>query len=185
MSEILLAKGGGGGGGGHASSSSHSSSSSSRSSSSSSSSSSKGTSSAKPGSSIKTSSGATVKSSSAKPANSKYSNSTGVVGDNGYTPRFGNGYRAPEGSVVYYPSHSFIDYLPWFYLFSHNSPSSDAATIVQPDGKQIVAPPEKGVDGMAIFNWILLVVMLAAVIAGIVWGVNKITLNKEKQSNVR
>lgn len=187
--QVYFAKGGGGGGhssGGHSSSAGRSSSS--RSSSSSSKSSSKATpskpvagkSTAKPGSTVKTADGKTVKSSTAKPANSKYTKSKGVVGDNGYTPRF-SGYSAPAGSVVYYPQHSGLDYLPWIYLFSqNNSPHNDQATVVQPDGKQVVAEPVKGADGMYIFNWIFLIVICIAVLVGIVWGINKLT--KEKQS---
>lgn len=184
MAKVYFAKGGGGGG--HASSShasaSRSSSSSSKSTSSSKSSSSSrskaattsGKSTAKPGSTVKTASGKTVKSSTAKPTNIKNARSTGVVGDNGYTPRF-NGYSAPTGSVVYYPSYGFSDYLFWSYLFSQNSPHNAQATVVQPDGKQVVAQPQKGVDGMQIFNWIVMILFLLAIIGGIVWCVNKKT----------
>lgn len=129
----------------------------------------------KPGDAVKTKDGKTVKSSTAKPTNSKYKESAGVVGADGYSPRFQSGYSAPPGSVVYYPQHSMIDYLPWVYLLSQQSPATDQAMVVQPDGKQVVAEPERGVDGMAIFNWILLVLIIVAVIAGVVWGVNKLT----------
>jgi hypothetical protein len=125
---------------------------------------------------VKTSDGKEVKTSSDKPKNSKYSSEAGVSGVDGYNPRFNNGYSAPAGSVVYYPQHSFIDYLPWIYLFSHNSPSNDKATVVQPDGKQVEAQPvQEGVDGMAIFNWFLLIVLGLGLIAGIIYLVNKFT----------
>lgn len=123
---------------------------------------------------MKTSDGKTVTSSTAKPANAKYSQSSGVVGDNGYQPKFTSGYSAPAGSVIYYPQHSFLDYLPWIYLFSHDSPRNDAVTVVQPDGKQVEAKPEEGFDGLAVLNWIVLVVIALAVIAGVVWLVQKL-----------
>lgn len=133
----------------------------------------------KPGSKITTSSGKSVQTSSKKPTDTKVNSQAGITGVDGYTPKFKNGYSAPEGSVVYYPQHSFIDYLPWIYLFSNNSPSKDQATIVQPDGKQVTAPPvEEGIDGLAVFNWVLLIVIIVGIIGGIVWGVNKLT-NKD------
>lgn len=138
-----------------------------------------GKSTAKPGAKVKTADGKEVTSSTKKPTNSKFTQSKGVVGDNGYSPRFNNGYTAPPGSVVYYPQHGFIDYLPWIYLFSQDSPAKDQAAIVQPDGKEVTAQPvQEGGDGLAVFNWILLILIALAVIGGIVWGVNKLT-NKE------
>ncbi len=135
-----------------------------------------GTSTAKPGSKIKTADGKQVQSSSKAPTNKNYTNSSGIVGDNGYKPKFTNGYVAPPGSVVYYPQHNFIDYLPWIYLFSQNSPSQDKTVIVQPDNKEVQAQPvQEGVDGPAVFNWILLIAIFIAIIGGVVWGVNKLT----------
>lgn len=145
-----------------------------------------GTSTAKPGSTVKTTDGKTVKSSTVKPNDPKYSKETGIVGDNGYTPRFTNGYAAPAGSVVYYRdnSASALDYLPWIYLFSHNNPATPAAqqaTIVQPDGKQVEAKPaQEGVDGLAILNWILLIGIVLGIIWGIMWGVNKLSTKDNK-----
>lgn len=130
----------------------------------------------KPGDTIKTSDGKSVKTSPIKPANNKYSSSKGIVGEDGYTPKFKSGFQAPVGSTVYYPQHSALDYLPWVYLFSQNSPQHDNVTVVQPDGKQYEQTPEpQGVDGLAVFNWIILVAIALAVIGGIVWGVNKMT----------
>lgn len=175
----IVAKGGGGRGGGGRSSGSKSSSSGSSSKSSTPSTPKPGKSTAKPGTTIKTADGKEVQSSAKKPANTKYQNSKGIVGDNGYQPRFTNGYVAPPGSVVYYPQHSALDYLPWIYLFSQSSPQNDQAIIVQPDGQEVQAAPEAGgVDGMAIFNWIVLIFIFLAIIAGIVWGVNKLTRRK-------
>lgn len=138
-----------------------------------------GTSTAKPGSKIKTANGKTVQSSAQRPANHKYSNSKGVVGDNGYTPRFTSGYVAPAGSVVYYPSHGMSDYLLWAYIFSHDSPRDDQTVVVQPDGKQVSAKPVSGgTDGMLIFNWLLLIIIVCAAVAGVVYLVNKLTSRK-------
>lgn len=138
-----------------------------------------GTSKAKPGSTIKTADGKVIKTSTAKPTNAKYNKSVGVVGDNGYTPRFTSGYQAPAGSVVYYQNHSALDYLPWIYLFSQDhspAPSQQTATVVQPDGKQVVAKPVAGgTDGLAILNWIILIIIVGAIVAGIVALVNKLT----------
>lgn len=141
-----------------------------------------GTSKSTPGSKIKTASGAEAQSSAKKPSNSKFTRSTGIVGDNGYTPRFTNGYSAPAGSVVYYPQHSALDYLPWIYLFnSNNSPRNDHATVVQPDNKEVVVKPEKGgVDGLYILNWFLLIAVVIALISGIVFGVNKLSKRNSK-----
>lgn len=134
-----------------------------------------GTSTKRPGSSVKVG-GKTIKSSTKKPSNGKYRDSRGIVGDNGYSPRFSNGYSAPAGSVVYYPQHSFIDYLPWIYLFAATSPQNDKAAVVQPDGKEVIAEPVKeGVDGLAVVNWMVLIALVLGGIAGIVWLVNRFT----------
>lgn len=133
----------------------------------------------KPGSTVKTTSGKTVKTSSVKPKNSKYTRSTGVVGDSGYKPKFKN-YNAPEGSVVYVPQHDFGDYIFWYYLFNHNSPRNDQATVVQPDNKQVTATPERGgVDGMFVLNWVILIIVVLAIIGGIVYLVNRLTGRKK------
>lgn len=135
-----------------------------------------GTSTAKPGSTIRTADGKTITSSAKAPSQKGYSTSKGVVGDNGYSPRFTNGYSAPPGSVVYYRDTSFADYLPWIYLFGHSNaaPANQEVIVVQPDGKEVQTKPEpQGMDGLAVFNWILLIVIVIAIIGGIVWGVNK------------
>lgn len=170
-------KGGVGGGGRSSSGGGHSNTGGSKSGSSSSSKSSgpaPGTSKATPGSKIKTADGKEVQSSAKKPASSQYKSSNGVVGDNGYTPRYTNGYTPPPGSVVYNRDRDFMDYLPWIYLFSQDSPAKDQQVIVQPDGKEVQAQPvQEGVDGLAVLNWILLIAIIAGIIGGIVWGVNK------------
>lgn len=135
-----------------------------------------GTSKSAPGTKIKTVDGKEVQSSAKKPTNSKYTRSTGIVGDSGYQPKFKN-YSAPAGSVVYYPQHSAMDYMFWMYIFSHNhSPRYDQATVVQPDNKEVTVPPEKGgIDGLLILNWIIMIAIILAVVAGIIWLVNKLT----------
>lgn len=172
--------GGRGGGGGGRSSSSHSSSKSSSSSKSIAPAKPKaGTSDAKPGSKIKTADGKEVQTSAKAPSNKKFTSSKGVVGDNGYTPKFSNGYSAPAGSVVYYRDNNISDYLFWAYLFNNDNPArpeNQQATIVQPDGKEVIAKPEpQGVDGMMVFNWIIFILVISAVIAGIVYLVHKLT----------
>ena len=130
----------------------------------------------KPGSTVKTSDGKDVKTSTKAPSNSKYKSQAGVTGVDGYSPRFNNGYTAPAGSVVYYPQRSFIDYLPWIYLFSANSPANDSATVVQPDGKEVVAKPEpEGVDGLAVVNWIVLILLGGGLIVLVIYLVNRFT----------
>lgn len=190
MEVLYLAKGGGGGG--HASGGARSSVSSSRSSTSSKSTStskSSGTKTTtkttttktKAGGKITTKDGKTIQTSSKKPSNTKFKNEKGIVGQDNYQPRFTNGYVAPAGSVVYYPQHSALDYLPWIYLFSqNNSPRNDSVATVQPDGKEVIAKPvQQGTDGMAVFNWILLFLMAAAVIGGVSWIVLKLTNRKK------
>lgn len=133
----------------------------------------------KPGDTIKTSDGKEIKTSEKKPTNERYSNHHGTVGDTGYNQRFHN-YDAPVGSTVYYPRSSVLDYLPWIYLFSQNSPANQDAVVVQPDGKEVQAEPVKeGVDGLAVLNWIILIVLAVAVIAGVVWGVNRYVTRKK------
>lgn len=177
-----------GGGGGRASSSARSSSSSRSSSSTKSNTSISGKTTVKAGSSVKAASGKTVKTTAKTPTSSKYKGSTaqGVVGVDGYTPKFKNNYSAPEGSMIYYPNHSFSDYFFWYYLFNQNSPAHDNAVVMQPDGKEVPVMPEKGGDGMAVFNWILMIVFIIAIIGGIVWCVDKATVsNEEKERRER
>ncbi len=177
---ILVHNKGGGGArssGGYRSSSSGSKSSSSTSTTSNKSTS-RTTSSAKttPGSKV-TVGGKQVQTSSKKPTNPNV-NQAGITGVDNYSPRFTNGYSAPAGSVVYYPQHSFIDYLPWVYLFGMggDTPTDDKTIIMQPDGKEVQAQPvQEGIDGLAVFNWILLIAIVIAIISGIIWGVNKLT----------
>jgi len=186
----VFAKGGGGRGGVSSSRSSYSSrsSTSSRSTSRSStptkpskpSSTSRNTSSSKikPGSKV-TVGDKSITTSTKKPSNGKYTSQAGITGVDGYTPRFSNGYSAPAGSVVYYPQHSALDYLPWIYLFSQNSPANDSATIVQPDGKEVVAKPEpEGADGLAVLNWFILILLGIGAIVLVMYLITKFTSGK-------
>jgi ribosomal protein L31 len=133
-----------------------------------------GTSTAKPGAKVKGADGKEVQSSTKTPAKSDYKSSTGVVGDNGYTPRYNNGYTPPAGSVVYNRERDFMDYLPWIYLFSQDSPRNDSQVIMQPDGKEVQATPaQDGIDGVAIFSWIVIIALVLGAIGGIVWLVNR------------
>lgn len=132
----------------------------------------------KPGSKV-TAGGKSIQTSTKKPSNSKYTNQAGITGVDGYTPRFSNGYSAPAGSVVYYPQHSALDYLPWIYLFSQDSPQNDSATVVQPDGKEVVAKPEpEGADGLAVLNWFILILLGIGAIVLVMYLITKFTSGK-------
>jgi hypothetical protein len=158
---------GGGGGGGRASFSGARSSFSSTSRTSTSSTSRTGTTSStasRPSTSTKTTTSATAP----KPG---YSKTGSVVGSGGYAPRF-RGYAAPAGSTVYYHSTSAWDWLPFFYIM--HASDHQSATVVQPDGKKVEVKQD-GVDGMLIFNWIMLILLTLGLIALIVWFVNKRT----------
>lgn len=140
-----------------------------------------GKSTAKAGSKV-TVGGKEVQTSTKTPTNKSNTAQKGVVGDNGYSPKFTNGYTPPAGSVVYYNQPSFADYLPWIYIFGHSdaAPANQTATVVQPDGKEVEAKPQPGgTDGLLILNWILLILIAGAIIGGIVWLVNKLTGKKD------
>lgn len=127
---------------------------------------------AKPGSTVVVG-GKAIKTSDKKPKDSKYKNSKGVIGDNGYMPAL-KSYTPPAGSVVYQQDRSPFDYLPWIYLFSSNSPQYDKVVVVEPDGKEVVADPAPGAnDGMVVFNWFVLITGGLALIALVVYFVNK------------
>lgn len=137
-----------------------------------------GTSTKKAGSTVKVG-GKTIKSSTKTPSKQGFSDSKGIVGDNGYQPRFTNGYNAPAGSVVYYQDHSFSDYLFWAYIFNSSNPArpeNQQAVVVQPDNKEVQVKPEPGgLDGMLILNWIVLIIVVLAVVAGVAALVSKLT----------
>ena len=122
----------------------------------------------KPSSQTKTITQETPKTSSGK----TYSR-TGHTVDEQYQPRFSGGYAAPAGSVVYYRDSSALDWLP-FYLIMNSNNQHREAVVVQPDGKEQIVK-EEGTDGMYIFNWFITIAFIVAIIAGIVWLVNKRT----------
>lgn len=140
----------------------------------------KGVSKATPGSKVKTADGKEVQSSAKQPTNKSFTQSRGVVGDNGFQPRYQNGYAPPAGSVVYQDrGPSALDYFFIAYLFNSNNsarPENQQEVVVQPDGKEVqVKPVQEGVDGLLIINWIILIIFIGAIIGGIVWLVNKKT----------
>lgn len=106
----------------------------------------------------------------------KFSGKGSVVDDN-YKPSFRGGYTPPAGSTVYYRDSSFMDYLPWIYIFTHDSHQD--AVVVQPDGKEEVVQ-EEGMDSMYVINWILVILSGIGAIYGVMWLVNKLT-SKEKR----
>lgn len=100
-----------------------------------------------------------------------YKTTGAVVGTGGYAPKF-SGYTAPTGSTVYYHNTSSWDWIPLMYIM--NASSHQQATVVQPDGKKVEVKQE-GVDGMLIFNWVIMILLGLGLIALIVWLVNKYT----------
>jgi len=102
-----------------------------------------------------------------------YSNTGYTVGGD-YQPRFQGGYSAPAGSVVYYPQYSALDYLIFWNLFNGTSQRNSSAVVVEPDGKEQVVKQE-GVDSMYVVNWIVLILFVLALGAGIVYLVNKLS----------
>lgn len=107
---------------------------------------------------------------SSKSKNGKTYTKGKTVGVNGYNPRY-TGYVAPAGSTTYYRS-SAMDWFFLYYILAHDSHKE--AVVVQPDKTEKVVK-EEGVDNMYVFNWIVLILLLGAGGAGIVWLVNKKT----------
>lgn len=107
-----------------------------------------------------------------------------VVDDN-FKPKIKGGYTPPVGSTVQYVerSSSFIDYLPWLYIFSQShrdNVNNQEAVVTEPDGtEKTVVIEEEGTDGLLILNWIIMIALAGGLIYGIMWGVNKFT-NKEQ-----
>lgn len=107
-----------------------------------------------------------------------------VVDDN-FKPKIKGGYTPPVGSKVQYVerSSSFIDYLPWLYIFSQShrdNVNNQEAVVTEPDGtEKSVVIEEEGTDGLLILNWIIMIALAGGLIYGIMWGVNKFT-NREQ-----
>ena len=106
------------------------------------------------------------------------------VVDDTYKPKIKGGYTPPSGSTVQYVerSPSFIDYLPWLYIFSQShrdNVNRQEAVVTEPDGtERSVVMEEEGTDGLLILNWIIMIVLTCGLIYGIVLLVNKFTLRK-------
>lgn len=103
------------------------------------------------------------------------------VVDDTYKPRIKGGYTPPAGSTVQYVerSPSFMDYLPWLYIFSQShrdNVNKQEAVVTEPDGtEKTVVMEEEGTDGLLILNWIIMIALTGGLIWGIVLLVNKFT----------
>jgi hypothetical protein len=121
---------------------------------------------AKPASTTRTTTAKTTRT-----VNGKTYSKTGYVVDKDYQPTFRGGYTPPLGSSVYYQSSPW-DWLPFYYIMTHNSHST--AVVQQPDGKQIQTEDE-GTDGWYVFNWIMVILISLGLIGLVVWFVNQRT----------
>ena len=99
-----------------------------------------------------------------------------------YKPVFSRGYTPPTGSTVIYQSTPWYQYLPLWYLLTHDSTRD--VTVKEPatkdaSGKEVpgktVKTQEQGTDGMYIFNWIITILLVCGMIGGIVYLVNQKT----------
>lgn len=102
------------------------------------------------------------------------------VVDDSYKPKIKGGYVPPKGSTVQYVerSSSFIDYLPWIYIFSQSSRdnvNNKEAVVTEPDGTEKTVVVEEGNDGLLIFNWIMMILLTCGLIYGVVALVNTFT----------
>jgi hypothetical protein len=169
-----LARGGGGGGRSGGFSSSRSFSTSSR------------TTTSKPAAAVKPPSQSSFKAPAPKPPapvgkaatqkpSSKFSNFTKSK-TLGSSQSFRRGYVAPAGSQVYYQSSPW-DWLPFYFLATHGS--HQQAVVVQPDGKEVKVE-EPGIDGMYVFNWIVVILLGLGLIGGIMYLVYRYTNNTPK-----
>lgn len=101
----------------------------------------------------------------------------GSVVDENYQPKFRGGVTPPAGSTVYYRQNSFMDYLPWIYIFTHDSHRDAIVTQTNEKGEVVKEEvvEEEGTDGMYIFNWIMVILLTGGIIGGIIWFINKKT----------
>jgi len=116
-----------------------------------------------------------VYSTTPKTVSGKQYSKTGNVVDDNYKPSFRGGYVAPVGSTVYYRDNSMLDWLPFYFLMTHDSHRE--AVVVKPDGKEEIVK-EEGIDGMYIFNWVIVILLGLGLIAGIIYLINKYTKKK-------
>lgn len=113
-------------------------------------------------------------------ANGKKMKSQGnVVGEN-YQPKFSGGYTPPPGSVVYYRQNSFLDYLPWIFLFTMDSHKE--VVVQTPDGKE-ETHKEEGIDTMYVINWIVSILLVFGLIALIMALINRSGRNDRNNRN--
>lgn len=103
------------------------------------------------------------------------------VVDDTYKPKFKGGYVPPNGSTVQYVERntSFIDYLPWIYIFSQShrdNVNQQEAVVTEPDGtEKTVIMEDEGMDGLLIINWIIMIALGGLLIWGVMLVVNKFT----------
>jgi len=106
------------------------------------------------------------------------------VVDDTYKPKVRGGYVPPNGSTVQYVERntSFVDYLPWIYIFSQSSRdevNKQEAVVTEPDGteKTVELEPEGG-DGLLILNRIIMILLGVGIIYGAMKLVNMFTNKK-------
>lgn len=94
----------------------------------------------------------------------KMSNKGKVVDEN-YKPSFRGGYVPPVGSTVYYQQRSFLDYLPWVFLFTMTPNREVVVQASEPDGTvKEETHQEEGTDTMYVINWIVSILLLGGLI---------------------
>ncbi len=122
------------------------------------------------------------------------------VVDESYRPTFRGGYTPPLGSQVQYVNRgaSFIDYLPWIFLFSQSSRdrinTQEAVvkepdqTVTNPDGTTTTIPGEEktvveddGSTVLVVFNWIIMIALAGGLVYGVMYIVNSFTNNKSNK----
>lgn len=125
--------------------------------------------------STRPSSKTTTKVGTPKTISGKKFSGKGNVVDSNYQPKFSGGYAPPVGSTVYYRDNSMMSWLP-FYMIMTNQQHREAV-VTQPDGTEQVVK-EEGTDSMYIWNWILTILFVGGVGAGIIYLVYKLTNKK-------
>lgn len=116
-----------------------------------------------------------VKSPAAKTVGGKSYGKTGSVVDGTYQPRFRGGYYAPVGSIVYYESRSFLDYLPFYMILASQQHREAVVSAPAANGQSAkdTVVKEEGTDSMYVWNWIFSIAVILALIALVVYRVNK------------
>lgn len=103
----------------------------------------------------------------------KMSNKGKVVDEN-YKPSFRGGYVPPVGSTVYYQQRSFLDYLPWVFLFTMTPNREVVVQASEPDGTvKEETHQEEGTDTMYVINWIVSLLLLGGLIAVVIKLLNR------------